>query len=57
MLKPDWRFLFTQKVTPSLSLESGYLYMVIGIVGTTITPWMQFYLLYTLLIALARFLY
>ena len=44
MLKPDWKFLFTQTVTPSLSLESGYLYMVIGIVGTTITPWMQFYL-------------
>jgi Mn2+/Fe2+ NRAMP family transporter len=31
-------------VTPSVSLESGYLYMVIGVVGTTITPWMQFYL-------------
>jgi NRAMP (natural resistance-associated macrophage protein)-like metal ion transporter len=44
MLKPDWKFLFAQTVTPSLSLESGYLYMVIGIVGTTITPWMQFYL-------------
>jgi Mn2+/Fe2+ NRAMP family transporter len=22
----------------------GYLYMVIGLVGTTIAPWMQFYL-------------
>ncbi len=44
MLKPDWKFLFTQTVTPSLSLEPGYIYMVIGIVGTTITPWMQFYL-------------
>ena len=44
MLKPDWKFLFTQTVTPSVSLESGYLFMVIGLVGTTITPWMQFYL-------------
>jgi len=44
MLHPDWMFLFTQTVTPSVSLESGYLYMVIGVVGTTITPWMQFYL-------------
>jgi NRAMP (natural resistance-associated macrophage protein)-like metal ion transporter len=44
MLKPDWKFLFTQTATPSVSLESGYLYMVIGLVGTTITPWMQFYL-------------
>ena len=24
--------------------ESSYLYMVIGLVGTTIAPWMQFYL-------------
>ena len=44
MLHPDWKVLFTQTVTPSVSLESGYLYMVIGVVGTTITPWMQFYL-------------
>ena len=44
MLHPDWKFLFAQTVTPSVSLEPGYLYMVIGIVGTTITPWMQFYL-------------
>ncbi|MCX6676548.1 MAG: divalent metal cation transporter [Methanothrix sp.] len=44
MLHPDWKFLFTQTVTPSVSLEPGYLYMVIGVVGTTITPWMQFYL-------------
>jgi Mn2+/Fe2+ NRAMP family transporter len=44
MLKPDWKFLFAQTVTPSVSLEPVYLYMVIGVVGTTITPWMQFYL-------------
>src|SRR6201981_2199940 len=25
-------------------LEQGYVYMVIGLVGTTIAPWMQFYL-------------
>src|SRR5260370_18088114 len=24
--------------------QSSYLYMVIGVVGTTIAPWMQFYL-------------
>ena len=33
MLHPDWKFLFTQTVTPSVSLESGYLYMVIGTCG------------------------
>jgi NRAMP (natural resistance-associated macrophage protein)-like metal ion transporter len=44
LLHPDWKFLFTQTITPSVSLNSGYLYMVIGVVGTTIAPWMQFYL-------------
>jgi len=29
---------------PSFHLDSGYLYMLIGVVGTTIAPWMQFYL-------------
>ena len=27
-----------------LLLEPGYIYMLIGMVGTTIAPWMQFYL-------------
>lgn len=44
LLHPDWKFLLTQTITPSVSLSSGYLYMVIGVVGTTIAPWMQFYL-------------
>jgi NRAMP (natural resistance-associated macrophage protein)-like metal ion transporter len=44
LLHPDWKLLFSQTVTPSVSLEPSYLYMVIGVVGTTITPWMQFYL-------------
>ncbi len=25
-------------------LDPGYIYMLIGMVGTTIAPWMQFYL-------------
>ncbi len=44
LLHPDWKFLFAQTVTPTISLDSGYLYMMIGVVGTTIAPWMQFYL-------------
>src|ERR1022692_701713 len=31
-------------VKPVLLLEPGYIYMLIGMVGTTIAPWMQFYL-------------
>ena len=44
LLHPDWKFLMSQTLTPTVSLNSGYLYMVIGVVGTTIAPWMQFYL-------------
>jgi NRAMP (natural resistance-associated macrophage protein)-like metal ion transporter len=44
LLHPNWRFLFTQTVTPTIRMDSAYLFMLIGIVGTTIAPWMQFYL-------------
>ncbi|VVB67939.1 Divalent metal cation transporter MntH [uncultured archaeon] len=44
LLHPDWKFLFTQTITPSISMDSGYLYMVIGVVGTNIAHWMQIYL-------------
>ena len=33
-----------QAAAASACLQQGYLYMVIGVVGTTIAPWMQFYL-------------
>jgi NRAMP (natural resistance-associated macrophage protein)-like metal ion transporter len=41
---PDWTSSLVSTVKPSFQLNSGYLYMVIGLVGTTIAPWMQFYL-------------
>lgn len=44
MVRPDWSVIKTAVVTPSLKLESGMLTMAIGIIGTTIAPWMQFYL-------------
>ena len=45
--KPAWgdALLSTAKLPArSAWLEQGYVYMVIGLVGTTIAPWMQFYL-------------
>ncbi len=42
--KPDWGEVFRQAVRPSLELDSDYLIMFITLVGTTIAPWMQFYL-------------
>jgi Mn2+/Fe2+ NRAMP family transporter len=41
---PDWKSALVSTVKPSFQFNSDYLYMVIGLVGTTIAPWMQFYL-------------
>src|SRR5258708_4983469 len=44
LVKPDWKQAALYSVKPVLMLDSGYIYMLIGMVGTTIAPWMQFYL-------------
>ncbi len=41
---PAWRPVLQATVRPTLSLDAGYLTTLITIVGTTIAPWMQFYL-------------
>jgi Mn2+/Fe2+ NRAMP family transporter len=40
---PDWSEVGHALVTPTLSLDVGYLTMIVTIIGTTIAPWMQFY--------------
>jgi len=45
--RPEWKLALVATVRPpelSVFAHSAYLYMVIGVVGTTIAPWMQFYL-------------
>src|SRR5256885_7653910 len=47
LAKPAWLTALTSTVTPphlAAFKQESYLYMVIGLVGTTIAPWMQFYL-------------
>jgi len=44
LAKPDWAAIGTSVVRPRLEFSPGSLAMVIGLVGTTIAPWMQFYL-------------
>lgn len=41
---PRWSQALHNTVVPSFHFNSVYLYMTIGLVGTTIAPWMQFYL-------------
>ena len=42
--KPDWGTIGTALVVPRLHTDGVYIAMLIGMVGTTIAPWMQFYL-------------
>jgi Mn2+/Fe2+ NRAMP family transporter len=42
--KPDWKEAIIYSVKPKLLFEPDYIYMLLGMIGTTIAPWMQFYL-------------
>jgi Mn2+/Fe2+ NRAMP family transporter len=44
MAHPDWSEVFKKTVLPDIKLNTEYIYLCIAIIGTTITPWMQFYL-------------
>ncbi|OIP64145.1 MAG: Mn transporter [Nitrospirae bacterium CG_4_9_14_3_um_filter_53_35] len=41
--RPDWSEVARQTVRPQLHMNKVYLVMLIGLIGTTIAPWMQFY--------------
>jgi NRAMP (natural resistance-associated macrophage protein)-like metal ion transporter len=41
--KPDWHEVAKSSIKPSLHFNKAYLFMLIGVIGTTIAPWMQFY--------------
>jgi Mn2+/Fe2+ NRAMP family transporter len=44
LAKPDWGEVLTGTFKPTLALDGPALTMVVTLVGTTIAPWMQFYL-------------
>jgi Mn2+/Fe2+ NRAMP family transporter len=44
LVKPDWKEAAIYSVRPVLMLDSGYIAILIGMVGTSVAPWMQFYL-------------
>jgi len=41
---PNWGEVLRATVTPSFSWHADYVIVLVGVVGTTIAPWMQFYL-------------
>ncbi len=44
LVQPDWGHVLQSAMSPSIRFESSYLVLLVGLVGTTIAPWMQFYL-------------
>jgi NRAMP (natural resistance-associated macrophage protein)-like metal ion transporter len=44
LAKPDWENVFREMAVPTIELKTGFLLTFIGMIGTTITPYMQFYL-------------
>jgi len=44
LAKPDWASVALQTFKPSFQFSNVYIVTLIGVVGTTIAPWMQFYL-------------
>jgi Mn2+/Fe2+ NRAMP family transporter len=44
LVKPNWTEAAIYSFKPVVMLDRDYIEMLIGLVGTTIAPWMQFYL-------------
>jgi Mn2+/Fe2+ NRAMP family transporter len=44
LAKPDWGTIGRNFLSPDVAFTSESIGMIIGLVGTTIAPWMQFYL-------------
>ena len=44
LVKPDWGEALIYSLRPKLMMDASYIAMLIAMVGTTIAPWMQFYL-------------
>lgn len=43
MAKPNWHEVLEQSIKPQIQWNLDYIVMLVGLVGTTIAPWMQFY--------------
>jgi NRAMP (natural resistance-associated macrophage protein)-like metal ion transporter len=43
MIEGNWPHVLRSVAVPSFKFDHGFLFMMIGLIGTTIAPWMQFY--------------
>jgi NRAMP (natural resistance-associated macrophage protein)-like metal ion transporter len=44
VVRPDWGDVLRQSVIPHFQPSKAYIIMIIAVIGTTISPWMQFYI-------------
>jgi len=44
LAKPDWGEIGKAMLTPTIQWDTPYITTVLGLVGTTVAPWMQFYM-------------
>jgi len=44
LAKPDWSHVFESMVRPTISADPNYILMVVAVIGTTVTPWGQFFI-------------
>ncbi len=44
LAKPEWKEVFYRTFIPNIKWNSEFIILSVAIIGTTITPWMQFYL-------------
>jgi NRAMP (natural resistance-associated macrophage protein)-like metal ion transporter len=43
MVHPSWNIIAKEVISPHFSFDKAYILMIMGVIGTTIAPWMQFY--------------
>lgn len=44
LAKPDWLLAIKHTIVPTIKLTPDYLRLMVAVVGTTVTPWMQFFI-------------
>lgn len=44
LAQPNWALAARNLIIPQINLSTAYITMIIGLVGTTIAPWMMFYI-------------
>jgi Mn2+/Fe2+ NRAMP family transporter len=43
LVHPSWKMVAKETISPKFTFDKAYILMLMGIIGTTIAPWMQFY--------------